>query len=567
MVLACAAPAPPEIAVERVEGGIELSADRPIRAMSVWTEAGEPVTSRALPVPSPRAAVSVAPPPGASWKVRAELAGGELAERWVSGPLLPVDLAIEAPAGQGHRRVAQGEHVSVWTTPGTAAALVLTALSPSVVTVHDGDSTTEVSLAAPGDRRLVLVPLDRARTVQVSLGAQQVQFFLEPTLLDLQAARDQLEVTGTWLPADPTGRADLTLPADRLVAPLGLVSALGLGWRPAPDQAPLSWQAVGLRNLAPRPLDVVLRAEIRDEQGQLAPAFRSRLRGQEGQPYVTALLRVPAGGEAVVSLPIWLDPAALPARSARYVRHLDVIPLGATAPLHSVSAPLVVVRGAGAAGGAFAAALACSLVGWVGLLRGARGFLQRTSTADLVTIAMFTATAFAVGATLQVVGLVFAALLGPFAPFLMGLPDDAFRVVLLATLLTLMPRPGVLAMATAIGFVMRGLVLGSFHPVDLLYVGSVISTHELCLWLSGVTRRPGWREERPGWRWLRLTLGLAVPNAVCSGLGLATTAILYRMWYADWYVAALVGLPGLCYAAIGCWLAVPIASGLRRIAR
>jgi hypothetical protein len=232
-----------------------------------------------------------------------------------------------------------------------------------------------------------------------------------------------------------------------------------------------------------------------------------------------------------------------------------------------VTAPLVVVRGAGAAGGAFLVAVACSLVGWVGLLRGARSFLQRTSTADLVTIAMFTATAFAVGATLQVVGLVFAALLGPFAPFLMGLPDDAFRVVLLATLLTLMPRPGVLATATAIGFVMRGLVLGSFHPVDLLYVGSVISTHELGLWLSGVTRSPSWRDERPVLRWLRLTLGLAVPNAVCSGLGLATTAILYRLWYADWYVAALVGLPGLCYASAGCWLAVPIASGLRRIAR
>lgn len=569
LLIACGPGGPAELSVQRREGGLEVVADRPLVELSVWTEAGQPVTRRVLPSPTEQASVPVSLPVGARWRVQAIFEGGESAQQEILGPALPVELALEAPVGQGSRPLSDGERASVWALPQARAAIVLTALTADSppVTVDDGSLRQDVALGARGERALVPVPLDRQREITVTVGDESLSFVLDPRPLDLKTARQQLELRGTWMPADPTGKSDVTLPSDRLVAPMPWVQALGLGWRPDPAQAPFTWQAVALHNASEHPIDVVLRGQITDERGEPAPAFRSRLRDQEGQPYVTALLRVPAGGEATGALPVWLDPGALPGSGGRFVRELEVIPLGASEPLHEVSAPLYVARGTGSAGAFFALASALSLAGWAGLMGTARSFLRSTSTADLVTIAMFTATAFAVGATLQVVGLLFSALLGPFAPFVMGLPDDAFRAVLLAALLTLLPRPGVLAAATAIGFVMRGLVLGSFHPVDLLYVGTVISTHELALWLSGITRSDRWREA-PAWsRWLRLCLGLALPNAICTGLGLATTAILYRLWYAPWYVAALIGLPGFLYVAIGCWIAMPIALSLRRISR
>jgi hypothetical protein len=201
---------------------------------------------------------------------------------------------------------------------------------------------------------------------------------------------------------------------------------------------------------------------------------------------------------------------------------------------------------------------------WLGATGRSR---QRSlSTADLVTIALFGALTFVVGAAFQLLGFGIAAILGPFAPLVSGVFDDTFRACLLGALVTAIPRPGVVAAATIVGAIMRALALGSVHPVDVVFVGTAVALHEASLWAAGITRFPEWRDAPPGVRWLRLSLGFGVANAASVGLGLATTAVLYRLYYAEWYVAFLVFVPGLLYVAVGCLLAVPFAASLRRVA-
>ena len=559
-------PSPPVVEARVEDGAIEIHADRDVRAVDVVMADGTPVTRRTLPTPSPDVTVPVAPPPGATWRIRAELGGRWVVEETVDGPALPVAVALEAPIGQGRRTVADGDRLEVRSTPGTRAALWLTASEPTDAVVTIDGVPSPVPLRARGDRAQVPVPLDGEHRITVAAGGDEVRLSLIARPLDPDEARRLLEVVGSWLPADPTGRRDPTLPADRLsLPPPGWTEALGrwgLGFRVRPDQAPWAWHAVALANHAETPIDVVLRAEIVDQGGQPAPAFRSRLRSQEDQPYVSAILRVPAHGSAVGTLPLYVDEPA----AGTYQRRVAVIPLGADAPLAEVAAPLVVTRGTVVAPTSFAVACATSAGGWSLLAAGSRRFLRSTTTADLVTIAMFAALTFVVGAAFQLVGMAVATVLGPLAPLLTGLPDDAFRAVLLGTLLTLLPRPGVFAAATSVGFLMRGIVLGSFHPVDLLYVGTVIGVHEVGLWLAGVTRDPAWREGTVLGRWLRLTAGFGVSNAICVLLGLSTSAVLYRLYFATWYVVALAAIPGFLYVAVGCRLAVPIAASLRRIA-
>jgi hypothetical protein len=350
------------------------------------------------------------------------------------------------------------------------------------------------------------------------------------------------------MPADALGRPDPTLPADRVLLP----SRFALGWRRS--DAPWTWQAVTLANTAPRPVDVVVRAEVRDARGPV-DAFRSRREGT-GVPYVAAIARVPAEGATVVALPMFVDADAVP--TGALVRRIAVTPLGAREPLHVLDLPLAVGRGSRFGWPVFLVACVTSLGGWALLALGWRRFLRSVSTADLVTISLFGSLTFVVGAAFQLLGMGVAAVLGPFAPLLTGLPDDAFRAVLLGTLVTLIPRPGVVATATVVGFLMRGLALGSFHPADLLFLGTAVLLHEGALWLAGPSRGRG--------GWARLTLSLGGANVVSVLLGLATTAVLYRLYFAAWYVAALAILPGFVYVAIGCWLAVPVAESLRRVA-
>jgi hypothetical protein len=173
---------------------------------------------------------------------------------------------------------------------------------------------------------------------------------------------------------------------------------------------------------------------------------------------------------------------------------------------------------------------------------------------------------FVVATASRVLGLGVGALLGPFEPLLTGLVDDAFRTVLLVSLLALIPRPGVMALATVVGWLLRGVALGSLHPADLLYLGSVAFWLEGALWLSGLTRDPAWREEPALQQWARLSLGFGGANAAAALSGLLTTMVLYRLYLADWYVALLVGLPGFAYVLVGCALAVPFARAARQVA-
>jgi hypothetical protein len=363
-------------------------------------------------------------------------------------------------------------------------------------------------------------------------------------------------------PTDSFGRPDRTLPADRISRPA--LARWGIGWRPPPEQAPWTWQSLALENRGDAPIDVVVRASVVDAGGAPIHGFRSRVRSQEGLHAVSVVVRVPAGGTAVAALPVYADLAAV--EDGTYVRRLEILPLGAERAIHVVERPLVVGSGGTVAPAAFAMALAVSAAGfgWLATRGGAR--IRALPTADLLTIALVGALTFVVGAAFQLLGFGIAVLLGPFAPLVSGIFDDAFRACLLGALVTAIPRPGVVAAATIVGVIMRAVALGSVHPVDLLFAGTAVALHEAALWAVGVTRSPAWRDEPALRQWARLAAGFGLANAAAVGLGLASTAVLYRLYFAGWYVAFLVLVPGLLYVAAGAVLAVPFARSLRRVA-
>lgn len=192
------------------------------------------------------------------------------------------------------------------------------------------------------------------------------------------------------------------------------------------------------------------------------------------------------------------------------------------------------------------------------LLRGAR-------TSDLTTVAVFGSLTFVVSMASQLLGMALAAALGPFSPLVTGLVDDAFRTALLATLVTLLPRPGVVALALVLGQVMRGLGLGSFHPLDLVTLGSSIAFLETSLWATGLTRGGAWRDQAPWTRWVRMSLGFGIPSALSMLCALSVGTVFYRMFYAPWYVLLMVALPGFLYVVGACGIAVRFAASLRRV--
>ena len=52
-----------------------------------------------------------------------------------------------------------------------------------------------------------------------------------------------------------------------------------------------------------------------------------------------------------------------------------------------------------------------------------------------------------------------------------------------------------------------------------------------------------------------------------SATGLVVSIVLYRLYFAGWYIGLILALPGFLYVCLACALAVPFADSLRRIQR
>jgi hypothetical protein len=178
---------------------------------------------------------------------------------------------------------------------------------------------------------------------------------------------------------------------------------------------------------------------------------------------------------------------------------------------------------------------------------------------------VFGTLAFVVSAASALVSTGLGAVLGPFQTFLTAIFDDALRYALLATLVTLIPRPGVLALSVIVAWLMRGFALGGFNPTDALNVFGHIFWLESCMWAVGVTRSGAWRDGHRVARFLRLGAGFATASLLSALGGLLVHMVLFRLFYAGWYVAALLALPGFLYVWTACLLATGFADSLRRV--
>lgn len=550
LLLAGCAPPALQASLQLDPVALEIHASVPVDRVQVVDATGTPVVRRSLPEPRDALVLRAPFEPGT---YQVHLVAGEQSTTLPVrlAPRGPATVELQAPLGQG----APGEVLELPDGRPVRAGIVVEAHQPVLLTHPQGERRLQA-----GEREVLVHEVGEAGLhTWLALDGTRQDLDLPARAVPLSVLRERLEVEPPRVPARADGWPDPTLPSGRITLPAPwwdhLLDRLALGFRARDDLAPRTHLGVALTNRADEPVHAVVDLHV-EVDGRPHPAFRPRTREATDLTTVRRLVRVPPHETVHLGLPVYLDREAVtgPLLAEAVV---GVRPLGAPDPLHVRRTPLVVDRGDPRATGLFVLGLLSALGG--ALLAGLRfrTWIDRPSR-DLTTIAVFGALSFVVGTASQVVGLGVASVLGPFAPFVLGLVDDAVRVCLLATLLTLVPRSGVLSLALLLGWLMRALALGAAHPVDALYLGASV------LWLETGAALAGLSRGRV--TLLRLWLGLVLPNALLTALALAVSMVLYRLYYADAYVLALVLGPGLLYPAAGCLLAVPFAASLRRVA-
>lgn len=535
-------------------GGVEVDLSAPVEEITVFDAAGVSIARRAV--------------------------SSELREVWVDVPRQWVTArAVEVRAGQVRARVALRPPV-VWagvalevqlppgnwaewdgTTPLTLSpvggdpaplGVLLRALKPGVLILEGSGFSEEIAFSRYGEERLWRGALREGDSLTLGWGEERWALPLAWAPVSLAQAQRDIRVKSAVFPADARGLPEGGRPKRRVTLPW---VALGWGRRVAADQAPWAYEGITLENQGDRPLDVALAAEVHGPGGERSAAFRPRTRESDGRVQgVVALLRVPARGVATAALPVWVDPQLAGAGS--YTRVLRVTPVQGGAALLEDRAPLYVSRGSPWIAAGLALTAAGALLGGITLRRGFPRWLRALPTSALLTVALFAALVSALSAASRLLGGGLAALFGPFSPLITGIADDVLRTALLATLLALLPYPGVAALAVLLGYLIQLTLLGQFSPLDLVFLLARVG------WLEGALALSGHR--RGGGRWrLGLALGVASLLATTSGLVLHTT--LYRLWFAPWYVAMILMFPGFIYPLVGVWLSGGLAASLKRV--
>lgn len=575
-VISCAdGSSPPDVAIGTT--GVTLTAADGITSARLIDPSGVPVLTKRTPSPVDVLELRHLWPAAGTYSLEVTSSGRDWTLTLPIGQPATGEVQVEAPVGEQRQRVVEGESVAL-TVLGdgpTAVAVHALAVQPGQARIDIGGEVTETMQLQAGERIAATASISDPTPVVVDIGGARTSFTLEPRSISLTEARQRLRLSGVALPAEPGGRPDLGRPPDRVTLPgtwwQASLQTLGLGFRPRDPSLPWAFVGVQLENQADTAVNVVLRLRILDEHGEPAAAFRPRLRGQgDGQDTVTALLRVPAGRTATGALPLYVDGRLLDAHTVatrKWTRELAVLPMGASEPLWIDQKPLYVSRGGTAASLGLIAGVLAALAGAALIVARGRRWLRDRPTSALMTIGLFSSLTFIVGAFGRVLTMGVAALLGPFAMLFTGLIDDAFRYTLLATLVTLLPRPGTLALAVGTGWLLGGVATGGFGPTDLVFISSRVFFLEAMLWLTGITRDASWRDEPAFSRWLRLAGGLGIASFLSSATGLALHMVLFRLFYADWYVAMVLGGPGFLYVLLACAVAVPFADSLRKVQR
>ena len=567
-LLACA-PEALELTVEPVEQGFAVAANAELDRVEL-SAGGVLLVKRRLPAPTSELTVSHPWEGEQAYTLTAQAGGKSASVEVVTPARAAAGVTVQAPVGSAARPVLDGDVVELQLVEGETVQVALraTTRTEGTLAVRVGDELQQKHARA-GEDLLLLTTLAGPVDATVTTPDGTLQLDIVPRTVTREALARELSVEATAFPVGSSGGQDLARPADRVTLPAGwwraLMDTFDLGFRARDDHIPWAWRDVTLRNEGSETRDVVVTQRVLVEGGH-DPVFLPRLRGDDdGTGRTSALLRVPALSSATARLPVFVDEDALEAGVPR-PRSVEttVALLGASGQVVEHAEPLYVSRGSDIASLGIAAAFGVSLAGAGLLTLRLRRWLARP-TSELVTVALFASLMFVVGAASQLVGLGISAILGPFSGLFTALIDDALRYALLATLIGLLPRPGVAALATLIVFLLRGMALGSLDPVGVVYVLARVAWLEGALWACGLTRGTSWLDRPRATRLLVVTLGFSLAAVCSAATGLVLHVVLYRLFLAPWYVAMILLGPNLLYVALACWLATGFGDALRRV--
>ena len=324
---------------------------------------------------------------------------------------------------------------------------------------------------------------------------------------------------------------------------------------------PVTHMGLDFLNPAGQQKLVMVEAELLDKNnrrriaGLYTPGSNSEHDGAgamaAGQERLTAFVALTGEARQRLLLPVYADETQL--AEGDYLLRVTVDDGG----LHSWSQelPLVVIKKNMRAMIALEIGVAMLLAFLVLIRRKLPQVLAGMKTRRLITIALFGTCAFAVvNVPSTLLNDFLHIFLGPFSFFISGMFSGIMLYMLTGALVTLIPLHGVASLMAAMRLLLGMLAFGHMSPLVFLSYGVNAFLLELALAGTGFTAAslPTNPVARFSWqRMAMLALACAAADTVATYITMQGMAVLYRLYFADWYIWMVMAVNGFLYTIIG----------------
>jgi len=366
-----------------------------------------------------------------------------------------------------------------------------------------------------------------------------------------ESAGDTIRLVRTSIPVGISGIALRRYAADTLYIQPAVFRKLGRFFGVEPKYIdynhPFTYQSLVLENTGTGSIALLVDSGIYYKDRDITPeAFRppDLLTGGTKDTDVTVTAMLLPGEETRVVMPVYLTSDPLPGEYRRVVR---LIPMGSVSPVAEYEFPLHVTSMNLTAWTFTLFSVFLSLTATLVFVLGFKNIVAGMKVRWLVIISLYGAMTFVVSnLPVRIFGNLVSALLGPFSAFVTGFFSELLYWTLLVSLVRSIPRPGTVTFATLVRYMLNGIMFGGFQLTDILFTGTGIVAKEAAFYASGLTRKG------EGFRWntpsvFCLALCLCAADAFITLTGLYLHMVLFRLYFADWYIYMTLIVNSLLY--------------------
>lgn len=375
---------------------------------------------------------------------------------------------------------------------------------------------------------------------------------------------NEILVSGLIIPSDEDGYGNPSYPSNTLIIretspvlkKLLKVTDLQI------DREELTSTFIGVEisNKGNNTVPVVVTYDILDiNTGEPVKAFKPTLMGMKADTFCYAALTLSPDSSSLVSLPLYILDNAM---GGDYLLRVDVKLTGSDWVATTRNQKITAIS---RKWGPIMITFASTLLGLTAVslfFIKSKEIMSRFKTRNLVLISLFGTVSFAaINLPMTILWELSHAILGPFSFLFTGLFYEILLYMLIASLVVLIPKPGVVSLFTMVRFLLGGFITGSFTPISFITLSVSAVILEVMMYTAGITGKNPDPENR-----LRVGIVCGIADMISGYVSFNVWMVLYRLFYSNWYIIANILIDGFLYTFIGAWFGISLGNRLKKVA-